>query len=431
MTRNAVERLASGSWLGIEFTVSVSSCTCINLRDLAAKGVDTVATIALQTEFFIVTTTGAATPVMFDGTARSLVGQLLAHSCTGALATLRKATCGALAFRCSTELTDFLADLDAADDEKRTDAQHQLHTQPFAVTTSGTTTPVVFDGTVQWLHGKLLGHSCTGAIGLLRNGTCGKLTFKCSPTLTAFLADLDAANDDDEARTNAQHQLHTARFTATTTGTTTPVVFDGTVPSLVGKLLCHSCVGTAGFLRKGVCHSQELKFSLKFKCSPELTNFLQKVSKVQASGEEWSEIQEQLHGMPFSVAIDNAAQTRLTATIAVLQGAIPAALNTAYRTQHYVYHEPEVWAQVAKTSHGLGVTSTSYKLGYTDGANADRDMKAIELAAKQLQEVDKAKSDPQRKVLVGKALGIKNGSGSYRAGSFKQQWIAFLKPTAK
>jgi hypothetical protein len=76
------------------------------------------------------------------------------------------------------------------------------------------------------------------------------------------------------------------------------------------------------------------------------------------------------------------------------------------------------------TRHGLGVvTSTSYKLGYTDGANADLDMKAIEKAAK---EVDKL-----TKPLVGKALGIKKGSGSYRNGSFKQQWIAYLKSTAK
>ena len=67
---------------------------------------------------------------------------------------------------------------------------------------------------------------------------------------------------------------------------------------------------------------------------------------------------------------------------------------------------------MAKTSHGLGVvTSTSYKLGYTDGTNADGDMKAIELAAKQ-KEGDKAKSDPQRKLLVGKALGIKRSSNS-------------------
>jgi hypothetical protein len=58
-------------------------------------------------------------------------------------------------------------------------------------------------------------------------------------------------------------------------------------------------------------------------------------------------------------------------------------------------------------------------------------MKAIELciAAKQ-PEVEKAKS-ASRKLLVGKALGIKRSSGSYRSGIFKQQWIAFLKSTAK
>ena len=60
---------------------------------------------------------------------------------------------------------------------------------------------------------------------------------------------------------------------------------------------------------------------------------------------------------------------------------------------------------------------------YTDGANADLDMKAIELAAK---EVDKL-----TKTSVGKALGIKKSSWSYRYGSFKQQWIEFLKSTAK
>jgi hypothetical protein len=205
---------------------------------------------------------------------------------------------------------------------------------------------VVFDGTVPSLVGQIHAHYsnsiCIGARATLRNGTCGALTFRCSTELTDFLADLDAA--DDEKRTDDQHQLHTARFKATTTGAATSVVFDGTVPSLVGQLLNARWLSVGG-------------------------------------------------------------------------------LN-AYRTRHHVYHEPEVWAQVAKTSHGLGVvTSTSYKLGYTDGTNADGDMKAIELAAK---EVDKL-----AKILVGKALGIKKGSGSYRNGSFKQQWIAFLKSTAK
>jgi hypothetical protein len=65
-TECTVERLASGSWLGIEFTVSVSTCTGINLRDLIAKGVDTVTTMALQTAFFTATITGAATPVVFS-----------------------------------------------------------------------------------------------------------------------------------------------------------------------------------------------------------------------------------------------------------------------------------------------------------------------------------------------------------------------------
>jgi hypothetical protein len=90
-----------------------------------------------------------------------------------------------------------------------------------------------------------------------------------------------------------------------------------------------------------VCHSQKLKFSLKFKCSPNLTNFLQKVSEFQAGGEEWSEIQEQLHGKPFSVVIDNAAKTCLTATIALLQGKVFGHFSVAYRTKHHVYHEPE------------------------------------------------------------------------------------------
>jgi hypothetical protein len=42
------------------------------------------------------------------------------------------------------------------------------------------------------------------------------MAFKCSTGLKAFLADLDAGDDDDEARTDAQHQLHTARFAVTT-----------------------------------------------------------------------------------------------------------------------------------------------------------------------------------------------------------------------
>jgi hypothetical protein len=40
--------------------------------------------------------------------------------------------------------------------------------------------------------------------------------------------------------------------------------------------------------------------------------------------------------------------------------AVRGAASAAARTKHHVYHEAEVWAQVAKTSHGLGVTSTSY-----------------------------------------------------------------------
>jgi hypothetical protein len=130
--------------------------------------------------------------VVFDGTAPSLVGQLLGHSCVGAIAIgfLRNGTCGELAFECSTRLQAFLRQLGAADDddgEARTDAQHQLHTARFKVTTTGTTTPVVFDGTVPSLVGQFLGHSCVGAIGFLRNGTCGKLAFECSTRLQAFL----------------------------------------------------------------------------------------------------------------------------------------------------------------------------------------------------------------------------------------------------
>ena len=73
---------------------------------------------------------------------------------------------------------------------------------------------------------------------------------------------------------------------------------------------------------------------------------------------------------------------------------------------------------------------TSYNPDYTDGADANRDKNAIELAAKQV-EVHKPKSDLQRKRLVGDVLGIKNRSHSYKQGRSKQQWIAFLKPTAK
>jgi hypothetical protein len=69
-------------------------------------------------------------------------------------------------------------------------------------------------------------------------------------------------------------------------------------------------------------------------------------------------------------------------------------------------------------------------LDYTDGADADRDKNAIELAAKEV-EVHEPKSDLQWKRLVGDVLGIQKRSHSYRNGRFKQQWIAFLKPTAK
>jgi hypothetical protein len=79
---------------------------------------------------------------------------------------------------------------------------------------------------------------------------------------------------------------------------------------------------------------------------------------------------------------------------------------------------------VAETSYGLGVTSTSYNLDYTGGKNAVRDMKAIEIAAKQ-PEVEKAKS-ASRKLLVGKALGIKQYSNSYSWGFLKLLWLAFL-----
>jgi hypothetical protein len=150
-----------------------------------------------------------------------------------ALATLRKGTCGKLAFAISTELTTFLADLDAADVEKRSELQHQLYTARFTATTGDNENG--FTGTVQWLHGKLLAHSCIGALATLRKGTCGSLAFRCSTELTDFLADLlDAAAD--EKRTDAQHQLHTMRFTVPTNGDN-PEVFTDTVQSLGGKLL--------------------------------------------------------------------------------------------------------------------------------------------------------------------------------------------------
>ena len=57
-------------------------------------------------------------------------------------------------------------------------------------------------------------------------------------------------------------------------------------------------------------------------------------------------------------------------------------------------------------------------------------MKAIERAANQ-KGGDKAKTDQERKRSVGEALGIKRSSRSYTRGRFKQQWIAFLNPTAK
>jgi hypothetical protein len=176
-----------------------------------------------------------------------------------------------------------------------------------------------------------------------------------------------AAKGVDTVTTEA---LLTARFNVTTTGTATSVVFNGTVRSLASQLLAHSCAGAIGFLLQGVCHSQEQKFSLKFKCSPDLTNFLQKVSEFQAGREEWSEIQEQFHGMPFSVVSDNAAQTCLTATIAVLQGKVLAAFSNAYRTQHHVLMEIGARAQDAVANHGLssGLPSSVGELGAGAGA---------------------------------------------------------------
>jgi hypothetical protein len=67
---------------------------------------------------------------------------------------------------------------------------------------------------------------------------------------------------------------------------------------------------------------------------------------------------------------------------------------------------------------GLGAGGLGYNLDYmytADGANADRDKNAIELAAKQV-EVHNPKSDRKRKRLVGDVLGIKNRGHSYRKG---------------
>jgi hypothetical protein len=95
------------------------------------------------------------------------------------------------------------------------------------------------------------------------------------------------------------------------------------------------------------------------------------VSEFQAGGEEWSEIQEQFHGMPFSVVIDNAAKTCLTATpIAVLQGKVLAYFSNAYRTQHHVLMGIEAWSQDAAANHGLnsGLPSSVGELGAGAGA---------------------------------------------------------------
>jgi hypothetical protein len=77
------------------------------------------------------------------------------------------------------------------------------------------------------------------------------MAFRCSTLLEAFLAELDAGDGDDEARTNAQHRLHTELFTVTTGDNDDG--FTGTVPSLHGQLLVHSCAGSVGFLLQGVC----------------------------------------------------------------------------------------------------------------------------------------------------------------------------------
>jgi hypothetical protein len=103
----------------------------------------------------------------------------------------------------------------------------------------------------------------------------------------------------------------------------------------------------------------------------------------------------------------------------VLHGEILAAFSSAYRTQHHVYHEAEVWAQVSKTGHGLG-QATSYKLGYTDGMDDLADMDAIRQAATQ-QAVRQAKGPHKKKRATAEILNIKYRSRSYREGLFRQQ----------
>jgi hypothetical protein len=170
----------------------------------------------------------------------------------------RKGTCGTLAFTISSELTAFLQQLDAADDEEaRTDAQHQLHTAGFTATTTGGDADEL-TGTVQWLHGKALAHSCAGAVGFLSKGTCGALVFTFSPELTAVLQRVKQA--DDEERSELQRELHGKRFRITTTGDNVQV-FDGTAQVLQGKLpAAYSnsiCAGPLATMRNAQRHVRD------------------------------------------------------------------------------------------------------------------------------------------------------------------------------
>jgi hypothetical protein len=86
---------------------------------------------------------------------------------------------------------------------------------------------------------------------------------------------------------------------------------------------------------------------------------------------------------------------------------------------------------------GLGAARfEGYKLGYTDGVNADLDMAAIRLAATQ-QEVDDAKIRPKKKFAQSRRSSTPITPSTtprgdmYRKGTSKQQFDKFLPPTAK
>jgi hypothetical protein len=103
----------------------------------------------------------------------------------------------------------------------RSELQEKPHATHFSATTTGDN-PEVFTDTGQWLQGRLLAHSCAGAVGFLLKGPAGagatrdSLKSKCSPELDAFLEAISAA--DGRECSELREELHGTPFTAATTG---------------------------------------------------------------------------------------------------------------------------------------------------------------------------------------------------------------------